>query len=103
VGPHGLERVIEPGADRNGSSERSKSPGRQREGEDARNGPEAQADREAAEHPAVIEQRTLDLRPIEASKGSPENREARQDPQEERDEEVEVRRHESRCEGEGAT
>src|SRR5439155_264501 len=91
VQPSELERLLEDKAHRDGDGERREVPPRQREGEDARHGPEDETDGEAPEHATIVEQGVIDLRSIEATKGNPEDGQARKDPEEKRDEEIHVR------------
>src|SRR6058998_4268076 len=93
IEPRELERLLEDEADADGDGKRDQVSAREREGEDARYGPEDEADGEAPEHATVVEQRVVDLRPIEASKGGPQDDQARKDSQEKRDEEIQVRGH----------
>src|SRR3989475_10552932 len=93
IEPRKLERLLEDKADPDGDGKRYQVPAREGEREDARHGAEDETDGEASEHATVVEQRVVDLGPVEASEGGPQDGEPGENSKKERDEEIQVRGH----------
>src|SRR5439155_1005822 len=68
VQPSELERLLEDKAHPDGDGERREVPPRQREGEDARHGPEDETDGEAPEHATIVEQGVIDQAVVRLSR-----------------------------------